>query len=59
MSYRQEIQPPLYDVREAEKQNPPHRKEFTIGGFPLPFVLVMTVIAAGVLMLVAKAFGLF
>jgi hypothetical protein len=30
----------------------------TIGGFPLPFVLVITVIALGVIMVIAKTLGI-
>jgi hypothetical protein len=58
MTYRQEISRREASVNGHPPETAEKRNEITIAGFPPAFVLIMTVIFAGVILLILKAFGL-
>jgi hypothetical protein len=57
MTHRVEVTPPGDDTAVEKHQNPAPRKEITIAGFPLFFVLLIAVMLAGILMIAGKALG--
>jgi hypothetical protein len=58
MTYRQEIPRREASVDGRLPETAKKRQEITVAGFPIAFVLIMTIIFAGVILLILKAFGL-
>jgi len=59
MTHQQEVPIPGREAADEKSEKPVRRKEITIAGFPLFFVLLIAVMLAGIVMIGGKALGVF